>query len=218
LLPAFIAEASAGCMIGPALITSMYTTDLTYDGVGIIKPIPTSEILVTPTNSGLSFAVNSRAAGFYYELIIAFQLSAPGVSGASVSVYGSAVESGAAQVSEYICNGAPFDRPAHPGYDLAWNGCPENGGTMVNFGARIQNTFGQPPPTSATSSVALTATTFIAVANNILVDGGVVDSAATLSSFTNDFSIQATAIPEPRSALLLVAGLFGLSWIGYRRR
>jgi hypothetical protein len=177
-----------------------------------VRPIPTDNILVTPTSSGLSFAVNSYASGFYYELIIAFQVSAPAISGASVSVYGSGIEGGGAQVSEYICNGAPFSPPAHPGYDLPWTGCPENGGTPVNFGARVQNPF----MSSVTTSVALAPTAFIDVVNSILVDGGI--GGATLSSFSNDFSIQATAVPEARTFRLFLAGLFGFSWLRYRRR
>jgi hypothetical protein len=33
VLPAFIAEASAGCMIGPGLITGMYPSDITSGGI-----------------------------------------------------------------------------------------------------------------------------------------------------------------------------------------
>jgi len=134
-LPVFIAETSIGCMIGPALITNLYTTDLA-DG-SVVKPIPAANISVTPGDSGLSFAVNAYAAGSYKELIIAFQVSAPALYAASISVYGSPIESGTAQVVEHICEGAPFKAPAFH-RDVAWDGCDQNGGTPVTFSAALR--------------------------------------------------------------------------------
>jgi hypothetical protein len=208
LLPAFIAETSAGCMIGPALITGMYTTDLA-DG-SIVKAIPTDNIQVTPTDSGLSLAVNAFAAGYYRQLIIAFQLSAPAVSGASVTVSGTPIEGGVVYAGEYICNGAAFDLPAFHG-DVAWNGCAQNGGTPASFNAILENSVSGPPPASVTTSVNLTPTTFIGVVT--VFEGGGVGSGAVLSGFSDDFSIQSTAIPEPCSALLLLAGVCGVGGV-----
>jgi hypothetical protein len=209
LLPAFIAETSAGCMIGPALVAGMYTSDLA-DGSSV-KAIPTDNILVTPTSSGLSFAVNARAVVFTYQVIVSFQLSAPAVSGASVTIYGTPFESGAVYGMEYICNGAPFDPPAFHG-DIAWDGCAQNGGTSASFSAVIQNSSFGPPPPSATTSIDLTPTTFIGVVTLINV-GGNAAAGAQLSGFSDDFSIQSSAIPEPCSALLLLAGLCGVGCV-----
>lgn len=209
LLPAFIIETSAGCMIGPALITGMYTSDLA-DGSSV-KPIPTDNILVTPTSSGLNFATNFFAAGSVRQIIVSFQLSAPAVSGASVTVYGTPLESGVVHGMEYICNGALFDPPAFHG-DVPWDGCAKNGGTPVNFSTVIQNSFGgPPPPPSATTSINLSPTTFISVATDF--QGGDVAGGAILSGFGDDFSIQSTTIPEPCSALLLLAGLCGVGCV-----
>ncbi len=201
-LTSFAPQTAAGCMIGNTTINNLAFATRPTD-----RPIAADSVIVTPTATGLEFLfLNATAAGNLETLLIGFEVRAPNISLASLSITGTSLEVAAASVFENICSGAGFDTSVKGLLGTPSNGCTQNGGTLLDMFTLYTSISNAGARTTA--KTALPNVTVIGVIDDISVSG--ILGRATLNTLNNDFSTGPTAVPEPSTASLLLLGSLAL--------
>ena len=163
-----------------------------------IAPIVVVPVVDTPTRVGFDFQFATTAgAGTLFDHLVSYRVTGVGasVNGATLAFGGSSTTGDAAvTVVENLCIGGTF-----AGAD-GLSGCSGNPQALI-----VIDTFGSADPPA---SLAFAPNALLAVVTDIGVDGGS-DGRGTLTSASNRFTTTAaaTAVPEPETALLWLAGL-----------
>lgn len=178
----------AGCTLGRALYSDFHTAP----GQSFATPIPPSEIQVVPDGTlfapSLEFVVDrSATAADLFESFFHFEVSAPDLQGAMITLENSSATGiGAAIASADICPGGAFN----PDVPI---GCPTSAESLI--------TFVTAGPSGTTDSRSFTITSFFDVFADLTIDGGLAGTAHMGSA-----RFEATTVPEPSTALLMVVG------------
>jgi len=192
-LAGYIALGSGGCTIASASFHDFASLDLPFGALAIApETIVVTPLVADPSQPGLQFAIDVAVGPEELrEVLIGYQVTAPSLQAARLSIAGSSVTGdGAVTGVEDLCLAGSFA----PGAPTDCTGTPDS---LIVFDVGVEF--------DLLEEIGFAPVGSLAVVKDLAVDGGL-EGTASLASAINQF-----VIPEPTTALLAGIGALGLA-------